>query len=57
MAFGMVITLPLSGIIAEYSWEGVFYLSGVLGTVWFVAWYFLCYSTPLEHPRISKASP
>ena len=35
-------------------WPLAFYLPGVVGAVWFIAWVFLVYDTPESHPRISE---
>lgn len=47
----------LSGIIisATGDWASVFYVFGGIGLVWCAAFWFLCYDTPAEHPRISAA--
>lgn len=31
-----------------------FYVCGVIGTAWYIAWYFLAFDTPQQHPRITK---
>jgi MFS family permease len=40
-------------IIHRWGWEWVFYVSGVAGSVWFMAWWFLVFDSPAKHPRIS----
>jgi MFS transporter, ACS family, hexuronate transporter len=35
-------------------WAAAFYLTGALGFLWFVLWYFL-YRRPEEHPRVNRA--
>lgn len=35
-----------------WSWEPVFYLSALLGTIWYAAWLYYVYDTPAQHPRI-----
>lgn len=53
---GTAITYPMCGfIIDRWGWELVFYVNGVLGTIWFVAWCFLVYDSPQEHPRLSAS--
>lgn len=53
---GAALTYPICGfIIDRWGWELVFYVCGVLGTIWFVAWWMLAYDTPAEHPRISQS--
>ena len=52
---GTVVCLPICGILADYvGWESIFYVWGAVGCVWFITWCFLVFSTPEEHPRISK---
>ena len=56
MSSGTVIALPFSGILAEkLGWESVFYVQGGLGAIWCVAWVFLVFDTPQDHPRIHPA--
>ena len=53
---GTVVALPLSGMLADrFGWESVFYVSGILGCFWFLFWVVFVYSSPAEHPWISKA--
>ncbi|XP_063910758.1 sialin [Zophobas morio] len=53
-SIGAALTYPVCGfIIHKWGWEWVFYTSGVVGTVWFAAWWFLVYDSPAKHPRIS----
>jgi MFS family permease len=40
-------------LIAWWGWESVFYATGIIGTVWFIAWWFLVFDSPREHPRIT----
>ncbi|RZC33386.1 sialin, partial [Asbolus verrucosus] len=52
---GAALTYPVCGfIIHKWGWELVFYTSGVAGTLWFIAWWFLVYDSPAKHPRISQ---
>ncbi|XP_073992750.1 major Facilitator Superfamily Transporter 17 [Rhodnius prolixus] len=52
---GIGVTYPLCGfIIAHYGWRVVFYVTGSLGCIWCIFWWFLAFDTPQEHPRISK---
>lgn len=57
--FGTVITLPLSGILCEYGFDGgwptVFYVFGGLGVVWFCFWMPFVADSPATHPTISAA--
>lgn len=54
---GIMVTFPLSGMLCVYGfdggWPSIFYLLGAVGVVWFVAWTFIVYDSPLTHPRIS----
>ncbi|XP_077990261.1 sialin-like [Glandiceps talaboti] len=56
--FGTVLSLPISGWLCDSDflggWPSVFYVFGVLGCLWFVAWMLLIHERPSEHPRISK---
>ncbi|XP_055299849.1 sialin isoform X2 [Sitodiplosis mosellana] len=46
-AFGFILSI--------WSWESVFYLSGIFGSVWYVAWLYFVYDSPDQHPRIDPA--
>ncbi|KAJ8930786.1 hypothetical protein NQ314_016381, partial [Rhamnusium bicolor] len=51
---GAALTYPVCGfIIDRWGWELVFYVCGVMGSLWFTAWWILVYDSPAEHPRIS----
>jgi ACS family sodium-dependent inorganic phosphate cotransporter-like MFS transporter 5 len=54
---GSVITYPLTGYLCDGEfmggWPAIFYLTGILGCVWFVFWVLLIYETPDRHPHIS----
>ncbi|KAK5640472.1 hypothetical protein RI129_011283 [Pyrocoelia pectoralis] len=51
---GAALTFPVCGVIIHaWGWEYVFYISGILGTLWYATWYFLVFDSPSEHPRIS----
>ncbi|XP_073974925.1 putative inorganic phosphate cotransporter isoform X3 [Rhodnius prolixus] len=54
--FGNVISMSLTGVMLgqfHAGWPVVFYVYGILGLGWLSIWYFLAYSTPLEHPSLS----
>ncbi|XP_017300224.1 putative inorganic phosphate cotransporter isoform X3 [Diaphorina citri] len=54
---GTVFSSFLSGFLLKYTdgdWPEIFYLFGILGVLWFVAWCFLCYNDPASHPYISQ---
>jgi ACS family sodium-dependent inorganic phosphate cotransporter len=47
--------MPVCGyLIASVGWESVFYVTGVVGLVWSVAWFFVVFDSPAQHPRISQ---
>jgi len=51
---GTVFALIVTPIIVEYlGWEWAFYLFGIVGVFWYIAWQRLVTTTPDEHPRIS----
>ncbi|XP_058829359.1 sialin [Topomyia yanbarensis] len=50
---GIAINFPLFGYIISWSsWEYVFHFCGIFGTIWYVAWLYLVYDSPAEHPWI-----
>lgn len=52
-SIGIGLTYPLCGyIIDNHGWRYVFLTTGSLGMFWCLAWYFLGFNTPQEHPRI-----
>ncbi|CAO1427625.1 unnamed protein product [Diamesa hyperborea] len=56
--FGTVISMPLSGILAEYGWDGgwpsIFYVFGAIGTVWCIFFLMTCKEDPQTHPTIDE---
>lgn len=40
-------------LIENLDWITVFYLSGTVGILWSIAWFYFIYDTPEIHPRIS----
>ncbi|XP_046608975.1 sialin-like isoform X1 [Neodiprion virginianus] len=53
-AVGTAIVYPMCAIlINSFGWDSVFYVTSALGIIWCVAWYYLAFDTPQEHPRIS----
>lgn len=53
-SLGAAITMPVCGfLIASLGWESVFYVTGVVGLIWSIAWFFLVFDSPAQHPRIS----
>jgi ACS family hexuronate transporter-like MFS transporter len=50
---GAIITpLIVPAIVIAFDWRMAFYLTGVFGVLWLVAWW-LIYRRPQEHPRVS----
>ncbi|XP_071038093.1 putative inorganic phosphate cotransporter [Parasteatoda tepidariorum] len=62
MNLGVIIGNLLTSIVAGHlcegsflgGWPSVFYVSGLLGSVWFILWALLIHEKPEDHPRISK---
>ncbi|CAN7998815.1 unnamed protein product, partial [Ixodes hexagonus] len=54
---GAVVAMICSGLLADSGflggWPSIFYVFGLFGMLWFLAWCFLVYDTPSDHPRIS----
>lgn len=48
--------MPLSGLLAEYGfsggWPSIFYVFGIVGTVWSVAFLWMVYEDPEKDPKI-----
>jgi ACS family sodium-dependent inorganic phosphate cotransporter len=43
------------GLIAAYwSWEWIFYLSGISGLIWSLCWFYLIAESPATHSTISN---
>lgn len=54
-AIGIAISYPLFGfIISLTSWEWIYYISGVIGSIWFIFWQYFVYDSPAQHPRCSR---
>ena len=53
-----MISLPLSGVLCDLEldngWPLAFYVPGVIGVIWFIAWVFIVYDNPSVHPRIDE---
>ncbi|XP_026838346.1 putative inorganic phosphate cotransporter isoform X2 [Drosophila erecta] len=56
---GTVISMPLAGWLCSLDflggWPSAFYIFGLLGILWFIAWMYLVYDKPSDHPRISAS--
>lgn len=55
--FGTVVSMPLSGLLSEYGfaggWPSIFYVFGLIGTIWCVAFFWMVYEDPDSHPSIT----
>ena len=56
--FGTVLAMPISGFLSEYGfaggWPSIFYVFGLAGTIWSIAFLFTVYDDPDCHPRIKE---
>ena len=50
----LVTPLVVPWITHRYGWQAAFIVTGALGFLWLVAWWFM-YRVPAEHPRVSRA--
>lgn len=50
--------MPLSGLLAEYGfdggWPSIFYIFGLVGVIWSVAFLMFVHEDPSTHPTISE---
>lgn len=52
---GIAVFYPVFGyIIAWSSWELVFHVCGIIGTIWYLGWLVYVFDSPAKHPRISS---
>ncbi|XP_043271667.1 sialin isoform X2 [Venturia canescens] len=53
---GTVFAMPVCGLMAQFfGWIWIFYVFGVIGILWFVAWWYIVTDKPEDDPRISEA--
>lgn len=56
--FGTIISMPLSGLLADWElvggWPSIFYVFGIIGTVWCIAFLIWVYEDPEQHPSITE---
>ncbi|XP_011343507.1 putative inorganic phosphate cotransporter isoform X2 [Ooceraea biroi] len=56
--FGTVISMPLSGLLADWElvggWPSIFYVFGIIGIVWCIAFLIWVYEDPEQHPTITE---
>jgi len=54
---GTVIGMSVAGVLCDYGfaggWPSVFYVFGMAGCIWSIAWFLIIYDTPPSHPLIS----
>lgn len=57
--FGTIISMPLSGLLAEYGfaggWPSIFYVFGAVSTIWSIAFLIWIYEDPSSHPKINES--
>lgn len=51
--FGTIISMPLSGLLAEHSWPSIFYVFGLVGVIWSIAFLWTVSEDPSSSPKIS----
>lgn len=53
---GIALFYPLFGYMMHWaSWEWVYHVCGILGTLWWLGWLIFVFDSPAQHPRISDA--
>jgi hypothetical protein len=53
--FGIMVTFPLCGaIMNSLGWQAAFYFTAGIMLIICLAWFFLMYNTPQEHPQITQ---
>ncbi|XP_065360360.1 sialin-like [Calliphora vicina] len=53
-SIGVALSYPIFAYVMHYSsWEWVYYICGIAGTIWWLGWLFMVYDSPSQHPRIS----
>lgn len=53
---GIAVFYPLFGYVMSWSsWEYIFHICGIIGTIWYLSWLYFVYDTPSSHPRISTS--
>jgi Na+/melibiose symporter-like transporter len=41
-------------LINWFDWPAIYHVTGVIGVVWFITWWFMVYDSPEQHPHISE---
>ena len=54
---GNIMGTAVSGVLIDYfnGWESVFYFFGILGLVWCLIFFLICYKDPESHPFIKDS--
>ncbi|XP_053375505.1 uncharacterized transporter slc-17.2-like isoform X2 [Mercenaria mercenaria] len=56
---GAILGYTTSGLLCihgfDNGWASIFYVHGITGALFVVTWWFLIYSSPQQHPRITEA--
>lgn len=56
--FGTIVSMPLSGLLSEYGfdggWPSIFYVFGFVGVIWSVAFLIFVHEDPSTHPNIDE---
>lgn len=50
---GIMLGMPLSGILSDLGYGGSFFFYGVMGLVWYACWLWLVFEKPSKHPAIT----
>ena len=52
---GLAFLVPVLTFIMQHAgWRGLFFVTGIIGVVWGVCWFFL-YRSPVQHKRVNEA--
>ena len=51
---GIIVSYLVAGYLCPYSWTLVFYILGGVAVLWYIAFMFIVFSSPEDHPRISN---
>jgi len=52
---GLAFLTPVLILIQAYTgWRGLFYITGVIGVIWGICWFFI-YQTPMRHKKINES--
>lgn len=50
---GIVLGMPLSGILSDIGYGASFFFYGVMGIIWYLCWLWLVFEKPNKHPAIT----